>query len=328
MEIRENVKFSVGIWAFTACGDRFSPLGYREGLTLEDQFALLSRVEGVQGVILQCPNVVNEHNIEQVKLLLQQTNLEAAAVDANLFSGQYVKGSFTNPNPVIRQEAVRLAKQTVNMAKALGTKNAGLWLGQDGYDYPFQANHLELWKWEMDAIREVAEYDPSVRLCIEYKVKEPRYHLVIGDVGKALLACQEVGQSNVGITFDFGHAFMCNENPAESVRLLQKYGKLFSVHFNDSYRVDDDDMIAGSVHSWETLEVLLALEEMKYDGWYGFDIFPYREDMVGATTLCVQNIKSIRKLLKKIDFAALKKLQGSLDFIEIHRMLRGIFYPD
>lgn len=327
MKIREDVKFSVGIWAFTPCGDRFSPQGYREPLTLEEQFELLSKVKELDGVILQCPNVVNENNVGKVKQLLKQADLEAAAVDANLFSGEFVKGGFTNPDPGLRQKAIELAKQTVRMVKELDTQNAGLWLGQDGFDYPFQANHLQLWQWEINAIREVATYDPSVRVCIEYKAKEPRYHIVIGNVTKAVLACQEVGEDNAGVTLDFGHALMCNENPAESARLLHKYGKLYSVHFNDSYRIDDDDMIVGTVHPWEVLELLMALEEIQYKGWYGHDIFPYREDIVESTNLCTQNIKCLRRLLRKIDLEKLKRLQEKLDFVEIHKMLRGILYP-
>lgn len=328
MNVRKNVKFSVGIWAFSPCGDRFSPQGYRKSLALEEQFELLSKVEELDGVILQCPNVVNEDNVGKVKQLLDDAGLEAAAVDANLFSGEFTKGGFTNPDPGLRQKAVEIGTQTIRMAKELGTDNAGLWLGQDGFDYPFQANHLKLWQWEINAIREVTAYDPSVRICIEYKVKEPRYHILIGNVAKGILTCREVEKDNVGITLDFGHALMCNENPAESARLLHKHGKLYSVHFNDSYRVDDDDMIVGTVHFWETLELLMALEEIPYEGWYGFDIFPYREDIVESTNLCIQNIKGLRRFLKKINIEELKRLQEKLDFVKIHKLLREILYSD
>jgi hypothetical protein len=35
-----------------------------------------------------------------------------------------------------------------------------LWLGQDGFDYPFQADHRALWEMMITAIGEVAKHNP------------------------------------------------------------------------------------------------------------------------------------------------------------------------
>jgi len=100
----------------------------------------------------------------------------------------------------------------------------------------------------------------------------------ISNVGITLMVINEVGMDNVGGTIDFGHSLMSQESPAEAVCLLQRQGKLFNVHFNDAWGYWDDDMIAGTVNFWTTLEFLYYCKRLEYDGWFGLDMFPYRED--------------------------------------------------
>ena len=94
---------------------------------------------------------------------------------------------------------------------------------------------------------------------------------------KALYLAEKCGE-NVGVTIDFGHALTGKEKPGESAALLGKYGKMFNVHINDAYGDWDDDLAAGTVHIPETLEFMYFLEETGYDGYVGFDIFPFRMD--------------------------------------------------
>jgi hypothetical protein len=50
---------------------------------------------------------------------------------------------------------------------------------------------------------------------------------------------------------------VAGENVAEAAVMLSMYGdKLFHLHFNDNYRFWDDDMIVGSVHFVEYVELL------------------------------------------------------------------------
>jgi hypothetical protein len=42
-----------------------------------------------------------------------------------------------------------------------------LWLGQDGFDYAFQADYAGLWGDEIQGIREVALHDPDCLVSIE-----------------------------------------------------------------------------------------------------------------------------------------------------------------
>ena len=161
----DGVKFSAGIWAFTSAIDRFATAGYRDEPTLEQKIEMVGRTRGLDGVILRCSGIMNWDNVDKVERLVADNGLEVAQVDAVIFDRPYQLGSFTNPDPAVRKKAVAEAVHTVNMAKRLGSRNVGLWLGQDGYDYLFQVDYREVWKREVDGVREVAEHDPTMRLC-------------------------------------------------------------------------------------------------------------------------------------------------------------------
>ena len=94
-----------------------------------------------------------------------------------------------------------------------------LWMAQDGYDYLLTADYDREREWMTEAIRALASEFPSLKIALEYKPKEPRnfsYHARMADT---ILAAQETGCRNVGVTIDTGHGFVGGENVAESIVL-------------------------------------------------------------------------------------------------------------
>nr|NIO03081.1 hypothetical protein [Pseudomonadota bacterium]NIS67446.1 hypothetical protein [Pseudomonadota bacterium] len=98
------------------------------------------------------------------------------------------------------------------------------------------------------------------------------------------------------------------------------------IHFNDAYGCFDDDMIASSIHIWQTLEMLYYMDKVGYDGWYGLDIFPYREDIIAACELSIENIKDLHEVAREIDPGKLEKTQAGGDAIESHRYIRDFIF--
>ena len=318
----KEIKFSLGIWAVTGCVDRFCTTGYRDAISVKEQIEMAGKVRGLEGLIVQYPNVIDEGNQAEIKKCVEDAGLEIAAVDANIFGRQFKNGALSNADPAVRQEALDVMKRTIDVAASVGCENAGLWPGQDGFDYPFQEDMLEAWNRERDCIAEAARHNPQIRICIEYKVAEPRTHILIANSGRAMALCYELGMDNVGVTFDVGHALMAKESPAEAATYLALQNKLFSIHFNDAYGCFDDDMIAGSIHIWHTLEMLYYMDKVGYNGWYGLDIFPYREDVVAASELSIENVRDLHEVALEIDPARLKASQSKGDAIESHRYMR------
>jgi len=160
-------------------------------------------------------------------------------------------------------------------------------------------------------------------LVLEYKPKEPRTHCFIGTVGNTLLLIEKVNKPNVGGMIDVGHALMAYEDVAESAALLQHFGqKLFYMHFNDNWRLWDDDMTAGSVHTIELLELLYWLDRVHYTGWYALDIFPYREDGVRAATESIKWIQGLHLMLDRIGRDRIAGVIASGDAMSASEMLR------
>ena len=57
---------------------------------------------------------------------------------------QHVRGAFTNPDSEVRRGVIKLYEQGVEIARELGAKYVKFWPGQDGYDYPFQADYQNI----------------------------------------------------------------------------------------------------------------------------------------------------------------------------------------
>jgi xylose isomerase len=131
----------------------------------------------------------------------------------------------------------------------------------------------------------------------------------------------------VGVCIDTGHAFVAGENVAESIVILQEYGrKLFHMHFNDNYGTWDDDMIVGSVHFPRYIEMLFWLKETKYDGWLSMDQYPYREDGQGALRESVEFLQMIDEKLSDQVMQEIRDLLAKGNAVESQRWIRKTFF--
>ena len=179
----------------------------------------------------------------------------------------------------------------------------------------------------MESIRQVSGEFADIRFALEYKPKEPRTHSFQARAADTLLMALETECENVGVCIDLGHAFMGGENVSESAVLLQHHGqKLFHMHFNDNYRSWDDDMIVGTLHVVEYFELLFCLREIKYDGWYSMDHYPYREDGASAVTESVAFLLSIAAILTPAVMGEMRALIADGDATAATRWMRQILF--
>jgi len=248
---------------------------------------------------------------EKISSVLKENNLQVAGVLVNTFSRRWKLGSLSNQDPDLRKNAIEEVRRTVKISNELECDDIALWLGSDGFDYTFQVDYQKQWALLLETIGELAEEFPNKRFALEYKLKEPRKYLFVSSAMKALWVAKKLGKDNVGVLVDFGHALMSKENPAEAICILSEEKKLFGIHFNDAYREWDDDLVAGSVNLWDTLEFIYYLDKIGYEGWLSFDIFPFRMDASRAVELCIKNTENLIKLAKKIDRQKLAKAQRS-----------------
>ncbi|NLG28576.1 MAG: sugar phosphate isomerase/epimerase [Chloroflexi bacterium] len=296
------IRFSANINTFNACADRYVLSGYGQRLTTEELIQAATRVEGLCGVEVVGFWHVNDDNVTQVNRRIHDAGFEITCVTPDIWaSAKWGRGSFASSDPAIRKAAIHEVKKSMEWAREMNCQVVDLWFGQDGYDYPLQADYQAAWDRIIAGTIECAEHLPEVNLVIEYKPKEPRAHCFIGTVSDTLLLLEKVNKPNVGAMVDVGHSLEAYEDTAEAAAKLHYFGnKLMYMHFNDNWRLWDDDMTAGAIHLPELLELLYWLDRLGYDGWYALDIFPYREDGVRAANESIKWIQGLHDALDAI----------------------------
>lgn len=258
----------------------------------------LAKVDGISAVELNYPQHFSNPADGQPISLAARLGLSVTALNLRFDPPRFVLGSFAHPEATVRAAAIEIAAQAMRLAQSHGIGHVILWLGPDGFDYPFQVDYAALWGWLIEGVNEVARIAPDVRLSIEYKPSEPRSFALVRGMSDALLLARDAGESNVGVTLDFCHALMCGESPAMSAALALREGKLFGVHLNDGYGQADDGAMVASIHPTQTLELLRVLRLADWSGTIYFDTFPNRVD---PELECAINIATVRKLNAALD---------------------------
>ena len=308
--------------------DRFLSSGYKDQPSKEEMFSRAASIPDVTGIELVGTWDIDIKNVDFIKSMLDQHNLKCASIIPDHFSQKiWGEGSFVSRNAEVRKKAIEYTKEMIDAAVELGCPLINIWPGQDGYDYPLQGDFNQCHEWLVDGIRQCADYRKEIKIALEYKMKEPRTHSYLARASDTLLLSKDIDRENTGVTIDFGHALLAYENVAESAAMLSRAGKLFHMHFNDNYRYWDDDMVVGSIHTIEYLELLWWLREIDYQGWYSMDLYPYREDAKEAIAESIEWLKTIENCIDKYGFenirALIKEGSATRTTRELRRMLIG-----
>lgn len=225
-------------------------------------------------------------------------------------SEKFKLGAFTNPDPPVRRAAIDLTKRGLDSLAASGGRLMTLWMGQDGFDYSFQADYPMIWEHAVEAIGEVADHNRTIDISVEYKPNEPRAFSLMPNVAATLLAVKDIDRPNLGVTLDFAHVLYAGEMPAFAAALVARYSRLLGVHLNDGYGKRDDGLMVGSVHPIQTIELLYVLDRIGYGGTIYFDTFP---DTTGLDPVaeCSSNMAAVAAMRRVADRLRDNKLLSS-----------------
>ncbi|WP_300003886.1 TIM barrel protein [uncultured Cedecea sp.] len=253
-------------------------------------------VKGLTHLDLNYPQHMTS-DINTMRRAIEDAGLAVNGMQMRWDAPQFKIGAFTNPDPKIRREAIELTKRGIDAGREFGSKLMTLWMGQDGFDYCFQADYKKIWEDAVSAVREVAEYAPDVDVSIEYKPNEPRAYSIFPNATTCLLAVEEASCPNLGITLDFAHVLFANEIPAFAAAMVARRSRLLGLDLNDGWGKRDDGLMVGSVNPRATLEFLWQMQRDGYQGAYYFDTFP---DASGLDPVreAETNIATVMHLLK------------------------------
>jgi xylose isomerase len=252
------------------------------------------RVAGLDALELNYPEHFVGTTPSAVKAAADAAGLQITGVQLRWPVAEYARGAFSSVDPARRAQAVQVAKDAVDVCRSLGAAHVILWPAHDGYEYPLQLDYPKAWDWLCACYAEVAAYGHDLAVSIEYKPAEPRARTLLSTTGSVLALIAEVQQPNLGVTLDFAHLLMAQENPAQSVALCLRRGLLKGLQLNDGYAKADDGLMVGSVHLVQTLEAFYYLVRDGYTGTFYFDTDPIREDPHAE---CATNIARTRQLL-------------------------------
>ncbi len=323
----DSWKLGACLPTFGSCADRYCLSGYGHGgSSIEEMLDMAAQVEGLDGLELVGNWHVNDDNIDQLRQTFQDRKLQICMVVPDLWTqAKWGKGSLASVDPQIRVQAVAEIKKSMDWAAAVGCGYVDVWPGQDGFDYPLQADYTKAWDWLREGVAECAAHRSDVKLLVEYKLKEPRTHCYVSSAAKTVLLLQ--GVASTGALMDIGHAMAAGENIAEAAALLSGFGILDYIHMNDNYRLWDDDMMVAAVHIPETLEFFYWLKKLQYQGWLTLDIFPYREEKIPVAQNCFAWMRALSQAVDNAGLATIDDVVSRGDANEavalVRRMLTG-----
>jgi xylose isomerase len=274
---------------------------------------LMSTVPGITATELNYPQHFAGAGDDALISAARELNLAVTALNLRYDPPTFAAGSLTHPDPKVRARAIDLAHQAVEIAAGHGIGHVILWLGPDGYDYPFQADYRQLWDWAVEGVRSVAGRRPTVRVSIEPKPSDPRRTSLVRMASDALLLARDSNAMNAGITIDVCHALMAGETPAMAAQLALRENRLFGLHLNDGYGTADDGLVAGSAHPLLLLELLRVLKSAGWTGTLYFDTFPGLMDPVAETAANIAMVQRMVAALGRLDPNHVEAVQAAQD---------------
>ena len=292
--------------------DRFHD--YNEPLDLEKKFALMAEIEGYDGVEIVYPYEVND--VELTQALLNKFNLKVAAVNVNVKAEpEFRNGGLTSHKADVRQTAVSFIKEAKEFAAGIGADKVTCCPLGDGYEFAFQYNYAQTWKYLVECFGEAGSYKTEVPLYIEYKPSETRGRCFLDSAAKTLCLLNDIQNEKMGVTLDFGHSMYGNENPAEALVLLAESPYSYYIHINDNDGRWDWDYFCGTKHFLEYVEFIFYLKKYGYNDYFTSDTSPTRWDIKGTFEANSRLTNKIWNRLDDIGVDRFDKLMAQGDYL-------------
>lgn len=300
--------------------DRFHE--YNLERTFAERLKLVSEMEGMTGVEVVFPYEVNE--AEQLLSLLKQYQLDIAAINVNVKAEpEFRNGGLTSFDPGIRKRAVDIIKQAKDFAKIAGADKVTCCPLGDGYEFNFNCDYAQMWKYLVETFSEAGSYLTEVPLFVEYKPSETRGRCFVDTGSKALCLLNDIGIDQMGITIDYGHSKYGGENPAEVLSLIANSPYSYYIHINDNNAKWDWDFMVASHNFLEYVEFVYYLQKYNYNDFLTSDTSPTRWDIKGTFEANTRMTNKIWMKLLSIDKEEFESLISGSDYLETWKFIEA-----
>jgi L-rhamnose isomerase/sugar isomerase len=334
----DRFRIELPSWGFANTGTRFGKFIQGAAATnISERFADAGEVNRLTGasptialhVLWDLPN--GTADIAQIRELEAEHGIKSGSINPNLFQSQEYKfGSIANPNAETRAAALSHLLESVEISRALGSRDISIWVS-DGSNYPGTQSMRKRIRWMEEVLSAMhAATDENQRLLIEYKPFEPAfYHTDIADWGMALHLARIAGP-RAKVLVDTGHHYQ-GTNIEQIVAWLLHLDALGGFHFNDR-KYADDDLTLGSVDPYQVFrifhEILSAPPSTSSEIAYMID---QSHNLKGKMEAMVQSVVAAQELFAKaalIDQDQLASLQDECRLVEAEECFREAFWFD
>lgn len=302
-----NYRFSFGPWNISEGADPFGP-PTRAAYDHEAKFAFY-RPLGFEGVQFHDDDVVPglaELTASQVlakaaavKKMLDNQGLVPEFVAPRLwFADQTIDGGYTSNSASDRQYAIDRTLQTVDIARAIGSKAIVFWLAREGTYLREAKNTVVAYQRLLEVVNRILSYDKEIEIWIEPKPNEPTDLAFVPTAGHAIaLAYASQDHTRVKTVIESAHAILANLDPSDEMAFALAHNKLGSIHLNDQNGLKyDQDKNFGATNLRAAFNQVLVLEENGYGRqgeFVGLDVKAMRTQ--GGSPV-IDHLKSSRQI--------------------------------
>ena len=332
-------RFSFGPWNIHEGGDPFGPV-VRSSITFAKKLKLYKTLgfDGVQfhddDAVPNMDDLTDPEIIKQAKAvrdLLDSEGLEAEFVAPRLWENpQTIDGGYTSNDPACRQYARDRSRRCIDIADALNTDLIVLWLAREG-TYVREAKDSKVAVDRLvEAVNDMLDYNPNIRIAIEPKPNEPMDHAYIPTTGHALaLGYLTHDHSRVGVNIETAHAILAGLDPSDEMGFALAFEKLYTVHLNDQNGLKfDEDRSFGAINLRSAFNQVRILEKHDYGRrgeFVGLDVKAMRTQKQDVATKHLSNSRSIFlklvNLVRSLDETQMDQLIAERDYEAVEMLI-------
>jgi L-rhamnose isomerase / sugar isomerase len=334
----DGFRIEVPSWGFSNTGTRFGKFVQAgAATTIEEKFSDAAQVNALTGasptvalhVLWDLPR--GKADVPAIQALETKYGVRAGSINPNLFQDQEYKfGSIANPSAEIRGRALAHLVDSVEIGRALGSRDVSIWIA-DGSNYPGTQSMRRRIGWMEEVLASThATLGEDQRMLVEYKPFEPFfYHTDIADWGMALELARRAGPK-AKVLVDTGHHYQ-GTNIEQIVAWLLHLGALGGFHFNDR-KYADDDLTLGSIDPYQVFRIFHEILSVNaHESESIAFMIDQSHNLKGKIEAMVQTVVTAQELYAKaalIDQQRLAKLQQSCRLVEAEECFRSAFWQD
>jgi xylose isomerase len=320
-------RFSFGPWNIHEGADPFGP-AVRKTIAFEEKVKMYKKL-GFDAVQFHDDDAVPDMGDLSVEQIVKKARDVKNVLDANGLVAEFVAprlwedprtidGGYTSNDKKLREYAIERSKRSIDIADALNTNLIVLWLAREG-TYIREAKDSKIAVDRIvEAINEMLEYHPRMRICIEPKPNEPMDHAYIPTTGHAIaIGLLTVDHTRVGVNIESAHSILAGLDPSDEMGFALAHDKLWTVHLNDQNGLKfDQDKAFGSIDLRRAFNQVRILDKYNYGTkgeWVGLDVKAMRTQKDEVATRHLSNSREI--------FMHLLEVSRSLNETEIDNFI-------